>query len=75
MLQPIFGPLRDKLGVITRAYFAQKDFEDKSILDDLAASFTNETAHMADGGVDEEGRMYMGKSCDRDATRPHVIHD
>jgi hypothetical protein len=24
---PVFGPIREKLGVVTRAYFMQKDFE------------------------------------------------
>ncbi|CEQ40758.1 SPOSA6832_02416 [Sporobolomyces salmonicolor] len=37
--QPIFGALRDKLGVITRSFFAQRDFADKSILVDLYSSF------------------------------------
>ncbi|GAA5897270.1 uncharacterized protein JCM6883_006637 [Sporobolomyces salmoneus] len=37
--KPIFGPLRDKLGVITRSFFAQRDFQDKSILIDLYQSF------------------------------------
>ncbi|GAA5857761.1 hypothetical protein JCM5353_002200 [Sporobolomyces roseus] len=37
--KPIFGPLRDKLGVITRTFFAQRDFEDKQILVDLFQSF------------------------------------
>ncbi|GAA6016273.1 hypothetical protein JCM11491_006799 [Sporobolomyces phaffii] len=37
--KPIFGPLRDKLGVITRSFFAQRDFHDKSVLIDLYQSF------------------------------------
>ncbi|KAA1077385.1 late secretory pathway protein avl9 [Puccinia graminis f. sp. tritici] len=41
--QPVFGCIRDKLGVVTRALFAQRDFTDRSILEDfyhsLAASF------------------------------------
>ncbi|GAA5974744.1 hypothetical protein JCM11641_007249 [Rhodosporidiobolus odoratus] len=37
--KPIFGPLRDKLGVVTRSFFAQRDFDDKSILVDLYQSF------------------------------------
>ncbi|GAA5839999.1 hypothetical protein JCM3766R1_000637 [Sporobolomyces carnicolor] len=63
--KPIFGPLRDKLGVITRSFFAQRDFQDKSILIDLYQSFqklatavatpTPEST-VADGtGLQEEG--------------------
>ena len=41
--QPVFGCIRDKLGVVTRALFAQRDFTDRSILEDfyhsLEASF------------------------------------
>ncbi|KAH9454023.1 hypothetical protein Pst134EB_014120 [Puccinia striiformis f. sp. tritici] len=41
--QPVFGCIRDKLGVVTRALFAQRDFADRSILEDfyhsLEASF------------------------------------
>ncbi|BGO93778.1 hypothetical protein NBRC10512_004567 [Rhodotorula toruloides] len=37
--KPIFGALRDKLGVVTRSFFAQRDFNDKSILVDLFKSF------------------------------------
>ncbi|KAK4050756.1 hypothetical protein OIO90_004978 [Microbotryomycetes sp. JL221] len=37
--KPIFGSLRDKLGVVTRTFFAQRDFADKSILVDLFTSF------------------------------------
>ena len=25
--KPVFGPIREKLGVVTRAYFLQRDFE------------------------------------------------
>ncbi|GAA5992444.1 hypothetical protein JCM5350_001593 [Sporobolomyces pararoseus] len=37
--KPIFGSLRDKLGVITRSFFAQRDFGDKTVLKDLYHSF------------------------------------
>ncbi|GAA5940705.1 uncharacterized protein JCM15063_006334 [Sporobolomyces koalae] len=48
--KPIFGPLRDKLGVITRSFFAQRDFQDKSILVDLFDSF-QQLAQPADPNV------------------------
>lgn len=30
--QPLYGCVRDKLGVVVRAFFAQRDFEDREIL-------------------------------------------
>ncbi|KAK4692942.1 hypothetical protein P7C70_g9027, partial [Phenoliferia sp. Uapishka_3] len=67
--KPIFGPLRDKLGVITRAFFAQKDFEDKSILVDLYSSLeipmdpgSVPSGGGGGGGGQEDGEIYMGTS-------------
>ncbi|KAG1742342.1 transport protein Avl9-domain-containing protein [Suillus paluster] len=36
--KPVFGPIRDRLGVVTRALFEQRDFSDTSILVDFGAS-------------------------------------
>ncbi|KAG6898417.1 hypothetical protein C0992_004128 [Termitomyces sp. T32_za158] len=36
--KPVFGPIRDKLGVVTTALFHQRDFTDPSILDDFSIS-------------------------------------
>ncbi|KAH7925580.1 hypothetical protein BV22DRAFT_1195061 [Leucogyrophana mollusca] len=36
--KPVFGPIRDKLGVVTRALFEQRDFRDLDILVDFGAS-------------------------------------
>jgi hypothetical protein len=36
--QPLFGPIRDKLGVITQALFNQRDFSSVDILADFGAS-------------------------------------
>ncbi|TRM63898.1 transport protein Avl9-domain-containing protein [Schizophyllum amplum] len=36
--KPIFGPIRDKLGVVTTALFHQRDFTDLSILDAFGES-------------------------------------
>lgn len=33
--QPVFAPLRDKLGIVTRAYFAQGDLAERGILVDF----------------------------------------
>ncbi|KAK9456264.1 transport protein Avl9-domain-containing protein [Dipodascopsis uninucleata] len=33
--RPIFGPIREKLAVVTRAYFLQGNFEDRSIINNL----------------------------------------
>lgn len=36
--QPVFGPIREKLGVVTRAFFAQGDLNDTHILVDFHAT-------------------------------------
>ncbi|KPV73583.1 uncharacterized protein RHOBADRAFT_54788 [Rhodotorula graminis WP1] len=56
--KPIFGPLRDKLGVVTRSFFAQRDFDDKAILVDLFRSFDPALARREglDGGGKGKGR-------------------
>ncbi|KAI0769078.1 transport protein Avl9-domain-containing protein [Trametes elegans] len=55
--KPVFGPIRDRLGVITRALFAQRDFSDTSILDDFQTSLE----HSLRGQLTESG-LYMGTS-------------
>ncbi|KDE09425.1 hypothetical protein MVLG_00328 [Microbotryum lychnidis-dioicae p1A1 Lamole] len=68
--KPIFGPLRDKLGVITRTFFAQRNFEDKSILVDLYSSFEIQqpspisSPKLSEGEAQEreDAGMYMGTS-------------
>ncbi|SCZ89114.1 BZ3500_MvSof-1268-A1-R1_Chr1-1g00965 [Microbotryum saponariae] len=68
--KPIFGPLRDKLGVITRTFFAQRNFEDKSILVDLYSSFEiqqpspTSSPKLSEGEAQEreDAGMYMGTS-------------
>ncbi|KAI0685340.1 transport protein Avl9-domain-containing protein [Cytidiella melzeri] len=55
--KPVFGPIRDRLGVVTRALFAQRDFTDMSILDDFHSSL--------DIGLRSqltESGLYMGTS-------------
>ncbi|OJT10231.1 Late secretory pathway protein AVL9 [Trametes pubescens] len=55
--KPVFGPIRDRLGVITRALFAQRNFSDMSILDDFYSSLE----HSLRGQLTESG-LYMGTS-------------
>ncbi|RDX53517.1 hypothetical protein OH76DRAFT_1399439 [Lentinus brumalis] len=55
--KPVFGPIRDRLGVITRALFSQRDFTDTSILDDFYSSLE----HSLRGQLTESG-LYMGTS-------------
>ncbi|GAA6005131.1 Avl9p [Rhodotorula paludigena] len=63
--KPIFGPLRDKLGVVTRSFFAQRDFDDKSILVDLFRSFAPAAdPDRADGG--EEGQEGVEQESERE---------
>ncbi|KAK4050816.1 hypothetical protein OIV83_003238 [Microbotryomycetes sp. JL201] len=61
--KPIFGALRDKLGVVTRTFFAQRDFADKSILVDLYTSFkTPRSVRDLEQDEKEGTEMYMGTS-------------
>ncbi|KAI0712430.1 transport protein Avl9-domain-containing protein [Earliella scabrosa] len=53
--KPVFGPIRDRLGVITKALFSQRDFTDTSILDDFYSSLE----HSLRGQLTESG-LYMG---------------
>ena len=57
--KPIFGPIRDKLGVITRAFFAQKDFEDITILEHFHSSLV---LALRNGEQTGENAIYMGMS-------------
>ncbi|KAI0916954.1 hypothetical protein AcW2_007212 [Taiwanofungus camphoratus] len=55
--KPVFGLIRDRLGVITRALFAQCDFSETSILDDFHSSLE----HSLRSQLTESG-LYMGTS-------------
>ncbi|KAF8722483.1 hypothetical protein AX14_009755 [Amanita brunnescens Koide BX004] len=53
--KPLFGPIRDKLGVVTTALFNQKDFSDTTILDEFGASL-----ELSLRGQLTESALYMG---------------
>ncbi|KXN82796.1 Late secretory pathway protein AVL9 [Leucoagaricus sp. SymC.cos] len=53
--KPVFGPIRDKLRVVTTALFQQRDFSDTSILDDFAVNLEPSLR----GQLTESG-LYMG---------------
>ncbi|KAG1178027.1 hypothetical protein G6F70_000019 [Rhizopus microsporus] len=55
--QPIFGPLRQKLAVITAAWFNQRDFTKLDILHNLYSSLNN-TFY----GPIDDSTLYMGTS-------------
>lgn len=55
--KPIFGPIREKLAVITRAFFEQGDFSDLSLIDNLYDNLNV----MFDTQLDEND-MYVGMS-------------
>ncbi|KAF8799370.1 hypothetical protein BYT27DRAFT_7201608 [Phlegmacium glaucopus] len=55
--KPVFGPIRDKLRVVTTALFLQRDFTDASILDDFGASLERSLR----GQLTDSG-LYMGTS-------------
>lgn len=55
--KPAFGPIRDKLGVVTRALFEQRDFRETGILVDFAASLeVSLRSQLTESG------LYMGTS-------------
>ncbi|KAI0072460.1 hypothetical protein K474DRAFT_1667802 [Panus rudis PR-1116 ss-1] len=55
--KPVFGPIRDRLGVITRALFAQCDFSDIGILDAFYESLEGSLKSQL-----TESGLYMGTS-------------
>jgi hypothetical protein len=55
--KPIFGPIREKLAVITRAFFDQGDFSDLSLIDNLYDNLNS----LFDTQLDEND-MYVGMS-------------
>ncbi|CAD6884355.1 unnamed protein product, partial [Tilletia caries] len=58
---PVFGPIREKLGIVTRAFFAQGDLADINILIDFHATLE---AGLQSGGFssDREAALHMGTS-------------
>jgi hypothetical protein len=75
--QPVFGPIRDKLGVITRAFFAQKDFEETEILVEFFSSLESglHGSGMSAEALDDHA-LYMGALQDdafslADSTKRH----
>lgn len=57
--QPVFGPVRDRLGVVTKAFFAQRDFGSTQILQDF---YTSLEASLE--GKAGESAIYMGELLD-----------
>ncbi|BEJ15278.1 hypothetical protein CspHIS471_0410450 [Cutaneotrichosporon sp. HIS471] len=55
--QPVFGPVRDRLGVVTRTFFAQRDFGSTQILNDFY-----ESLEAGLEGKAGESAIYMGTS-------------
>lgn len=55
--KPIFGPIREKLAVITRAYFLQGDFSDMTIIENLYDNLNQLFSTKLD-----ENDMYVGMS-------------
>lgn len=54
--QPVFGPVRDRLGVVTKAFFAQRDFGSTQILQDFYVSLEASLE-----GKAGENAIYMGE--------------
>ena len=58
--EPVFGPIREKLGIVTRAFFAQGDLADVDILVEFHATL-EVGLHSGGLGEDREAVMYMGR--------------
>ncbi|KAG0671809.1 late secretory pathway protein avl9 [Maudiozyma exigua] len=59
--EPIFGQIRDKLSIVTNAYFLQHDFTDKQILISLYDNLKVLYKSSADDDISEsESRLYIG---------------
>ena len=54
--KPLFGMIRDKLGVVTRAFFNQRDFRDHSILTEFCDGLESSLRAQL-----TESSVYMGK--------------
>ena len=66
-MQPIFGPLRTKLGMVTRAFFAQRDLNNVKLLEEfyetLESGVHRSSAKDKSISSDEDGNtLYMGTS-------------
>ena len=66
-MQPIFGPLRTKLGMVTRAFFAQRDLNNVKLLEEfyetLESGVHRSPAKDKSISSDEDGNtLYMGTS-------------
>ncbi|EJD45652.1 hypothetical protein AURDEDRAFT_87548 [Auricularia subglabra TFB-10046 SS5] len=55
MSKPLFGPLRDKLGVVTQAFFEQRNFHETEILGSFYQSLEVSLRHQL-----TESALYMG---------------
>lgn len=64
--RPIFGQIKDKLSIITNAFFLQRDFSNKAIIGTL---HENLTAMYKLSVIDDEAHMYVGLCLRR------VMHD
>ena len=64
--EPIFGPVREKLAMVTRAYFAQRDLTNLGILDDFFTTIEPGLQGYSDAslaqGTRDELSLYMGTS-------------
>ncbi|CAG8773982.1 1517_t:CDS:2, partial [Acaulospora colombiana] len=58
--KPVFGPIRDKLGVVTQALFNQRDFREMDILVDFFATLESSLRTQL-----TESGFYMGTSMHR----------
>ncbi|QLQ82388.1 hypothetical protein HG537_0H01500 [Torulaspora globosa] len=58
--QPIFGQIKDKLSLVTNAFFLQRDFTDRSIISSLYENLVSMFSNMPNNPQD--GQLYVGLS-------------
>lgn len=56
--QPIFGQIKDKLSLVTNAFFLQRDFTDRSIIDSLHENLVSMFKTLPTNAQD--GQLYVG---------------
>ncbi|QLL31981.1 hypothetical protein HG536_0C01490 [Torulaspora globosa] len=58
--QPIFGQIKDKLSLVTNAFFLQRDFSDRSIISSLHENLVSMFRNLPNNPQD--GQLYVGLS-------------
>lgn len=60
--KPIFGQIKSKLSIVTNAFFLQRDFSDRSIIDTLYENLNSiySLPTSSNSSISEESQLYVG---------------